>query len=172
MKTLLSTIAFAFAAAATSVIAAPAQAATPAPASKPSVGGYLQVQRHAITQLINRYGQALNASDVNGVVALYTADGALLAQNSPTAVGTDALRASYEGTFGAIGLNIGFQIAEIRVVAPDWAIARTTSSGTIRIVATGDVVPESNQELFVLRKVGGEWKIARYAFSTMLPPAR
>ncbi len=30
--------------------------------------------------------------------------------------------------------------------------------------------PEANQELFIFRKVGDDWKIARYSFSTTNPP--
>ena len=36
--------------------------------------------------------------------------------------------------------------------------------------ATGDKISEGNQELFVLQKVNGDWKIARYAFSSINPP--
>ena len=39
------------------------------------------------------------------------------------------------------------------------------------IHVTGDKVAEANQELFVLQKMAdGDWKIARYAFSTTNPP--
>lgn len=39
------------------------------------------------------------------------------------------------------------------------------------INATGDKGPEVNQELFVFQKQdGGDWKIARYNFSTTNPP--
>ncbi len=31
--------------------------------------------------------------------------------------------------------------------------------------------PETNQELFILQKLGGDWKIARYCFCTTKPRA-
>jgi uncharacterized protein (TIGR02246 family) len=130
---------------------------------------HAQRERAAIEQVIARYGQALDGADIAAVMALYTRDAAVLAPNAPTAVGAEAVQASYAATFQAIGLDIAFQVAEVRLLAPDWATARSTSSGTLRIAATGATVPESNQELFVLHKVGGQWKIARYAFSSMLP---
>ena len=55
-------------------------------------------------------------------------------------------------------------------MAPEWAFARTSSAGTTKIHATGGGGPEANQELFVLKKVDGVWKIARYCFATTLPP--
>ena len=67
-------------------------------------------------------------------------------------------------------LNVEFDIVEIKVVADDWAFARTNSAGTTTINATGDQVAEGNQELFVLKKTDdGNWKIARYCFSTTNP---
>jgi hypothetical protein len=55
----------------------------------------------------------------------------------------------------------------------EWAFARTTSTGTIRINAIGGTIPEANQELFLFRKVSdGTWKIARYCFCTTNSPPR
>ncbi len=123
-----------------------------------------------IHALLKNYEQALNASDVTGVVKLYTEDGVFMAQHHPSAVGIDAVKAAYEGAFKAINLNVEFDIVEIKVVADDWAFARTHSAGTTTINATGDQVAEGNQELFVLKKTDdGNWKIARYCFSTTSP---
>ncbi len=81
------------------------------------------------------------------------------------------VRAAYDGVFQAIKLNIEFTVNEVLQVAPDWAFARTRSEGFVTINATGDKGPEANQELFVLQKQDdGEWKIARYIFSTTNPP--
>ncbi|UPL02648.1 hypothetical protein LCI18_013582 [Fusarium solani-melongenae] len=54
-------------------------------------------------------------------------------------------------------------------MSPEWAFARTTASGTKTMKATQESEPHSNQELFIMKKEEGEWKIARYAFSTMKP---
>jgi hypothetical protein len=40
----------------------------------------------------------------------------------------------------------------------------------VKVHATGESSPESNQELFIFQKLGGAWKIARYCFSTTNPP--
>src|SRR4051812_106291 len=46
-------------------------------------------QRAAVKALLKSYERALNASDVNGVVKLYTDDAVVLAPNAPPAVGID-----------------------------------------------------------------------------------
>ena len=126
--------------------------------------------KEKIHAVIKKYEQVLNASDVTGVVKLYTDDGVFMAQHNPSAVGIDAIKAAYEAVFGAIKLSVEFDIIEIEVVADDWAFARTHSAGTTTINATGDQVPEGNQELFIFRKTDdGKWKIARYCFSTTNP---
>ena len=126
-------------------------------------------EKAEIESVLRGYERVLNASDVGGVVKLYTDDGVFMAQHNPSAVGIQQVEAAYTGAFQAIDLNVEFDIVEIEVIADDWAFARTNSSGTTTINATGDKIPEGNQELFVLQKIDGDWKIARYAFSTTNP---
>ncbi len=123
-----------------------------------------------IAALLKGYEGVLNASDVDGILELYTEDGVFMAPNNPSAVGIAQVEAAYTGAFQAIDLNVEFDIVEIEVISDEWAFARTNSAGTITINATGDEVVEGNQELFILRKVDGDWKIARYGFSTTNPP--
>lgn len=123
-----------------------------------------------VQALLKNYERVLNASDVAGVLALYTADGVFMAQHNQSAVGIDQVEAAYTAVFDAIDLNVTFDIVEVKVIAPTWAFARTNSLGTVTINATGNKTSEGNQELFVLQKVDGDWKIARYGFSTTNPP--
>ncbi len=122
-----------------------------------------------IEAVLKGYERVLNASDVGGVVKLYTEDGVFMAQHNRSAVGIPQVEAAYTAVFQVIDLNVEFDIVEVEVIADDWAFARTNSSGTTTINATGDQIPEGNQELFVLQKIDGDWKIARYAFSTTNP---
>lgn len=119
-----------------------------------------------IEKLLFSYRDALNASDVNSVLPLYSNDGVFMPSSAPSAVGQAQIKASYEFVFKTIQLNIEFYIEEI-VVDGDFAFARTTSKGTTLIHATGQTIPEENRELFVLQKSSGEWKIARYMFNKM-----
>ena len=123
-----------------------------------------------IRGLLKNYERVLNGSDVASVLQLYTKDGVFMAQHNPSAVGIDQVETAYNAVFNAIKLNVKFDIVEIEVIAPTWAFARTNSSGTTTINATGNKASEGNQELFVLQKVDGDWKIARYCFSTTNPP--
>ena len=122
-----------------------------------------------IEAVLKSYERVLNASDVDGILKLYTEDGVFMAQHNPSAVGIKQVEAAYTAAFQAIDLNVQFDIVEIEVIADDWAFARTNSSGTTTINATGDKVAEGNQELFVLQRIDGNWKIARYSFSTTNP---
>jgi uncharacterized protein (TIGR02246 family) len=126
-------------------------------------------QRAAITAVLKSYERALNAGDVEGVARLYTDDAVVLAPNAPSAVGIDAVRAAYTGIFRTIGLDLTFKVAEVNVVAPNWAFLRSTSNGVVTILANGAQIPSSNQELFVLHRSHGGWRLARYSFSSTLP---
>lgn len=122
--------------------------------------------KSAIEKLLFAYRDALNASDVNKVMPLYTDDGVFMPSNGPSAIGQEQVKAAYEFVFKAIQLKIEFFIDEI-VVHGEFAFARTTSKGTTLIHENGQTVPEENRELFVLQKVNGKWKISRYMFNKM-----
>jgi uncharacterized protein (TIGR02246 family) len=126
-------------------------------------------QQRQVEDVIGSYESALNTGDLQAVLGLYADDAVLLAPNAPSAVGIDAVRAAYTGIFQAISLDLTFTIAEVKVVSPDYAFLRSDSNGTITILANGAVIPSSNHELFVLHKVQGRWKLARYSFSSTLP---
>lgn len=123
-----------------------------------------------IQKQLDRYEQALNASNVENVLALYADDGIFMPQHSLPSVGRDSVRNAYERVFEAITLDIKFQIDEIVPLSPQWAFARTRSEGFVTINANGIKSPEANQELFLFQKQeNGSWKIARYIFSTTNP---
>jgi uncharacterized protein (TIGR02246 family) len=128
-------------------------------------------QRAGIQKLLKGYEQSLNDSDVEGVVRLYADDAVLLAPGAPSAVGISAVRAAYTGIFQTIDIDLTFKIAEVNIVSPNWAFLRSTSNGVVTILANGAQIPSSNQELFVLHKTHGRWKVARYSFSSTLPSA-
>jgi uncharacterized protein (TIGR02246 family) len=125
----------------------------------------------AIAAVLAKYQHALNQSSTNEVMELYASDGVFMPQNSASSVGTEAVRKAYDAVFAAITLTVTFDIAEIHQVAADWAFARTNSAGKVKVHATGDSAAEGNQELFVFQKIGDDWKIARYCFSSTNPPA-
>ncbi|MEW6438726.1 MAG: SgcJ/EcaC family oxidoreductase [Pseudomonadota bacterium] len=129
----------------------------------------MSADEKAVADALKAYEKALNESDTEAVMQLYARDGVFMPQNSPSSVGANAVRSAYVAVFNTIKLTVKFEIAEIKQLSPEWVLARTNSAGTVRINATGAVIPEANQELFVFEKVGGSWKIARYCFSTTNP---
>ena len=130
----------------------------------------MNANEKAVAAVLADYEDALNQSDTEAVMELYAPDGVFMPQHFPSSVGADAVRKAYDSVFTAITLSVNFNIAEIHQIAPEWAIARTNSAGTVKVKATGGGGPEANQELFVFQKVDGTWKIARYCFSTTNPP--
>ncbi len=124
-----------------------------------------------IKTVLQIYENALNASDTNKVMSVYSRNSVFMPQNRPTQVGAKAIRNAYTGIFKAINLDIKFKLAEVRTIGSDWAFARSNSTGEITINATGKKKQAASQELFVLHKnADGNWKIARYSFSTTLAP--
>ena len=130
----------------------------------------MNANEQAVAAVLAEYQDALNQSDVDAVMKLYAFDGVFMPQNSPSSVGADAVRKAYDAVFKAIKLTVKFNVAEVVEMAPNWVLARTNSAGTVEVYATGGGGPEANQELFVFQKIDGEWKIARYCFSTTNPP--
>ncbi len=123
-------------------------------------------EQSEIKKVLFSYRDALNESNVDKVLPLYTEHGVFMPSGAPTAIGQEQVKGTYEFVFSMIQLNIEFYIDEIEVLG-DYAFVRTTSKGTTLIHASGETVPEENRELFVLRKENGSWKIDRYMFNKM-----
>ncbi len=127
--------------------------------------------RLAIEAQLSAYEAALNGSDTNAVMALYSEDGVFMPQHSLPNIGATEVRAAYDGVLSEITLEIEFIVDEIELVSQNWAFARTRSEGFVTINATGDRLPEANQEMFLFQRADdADWKIARYIFSTTNPP--
>ncbi|KAK3622112.1 hypothetical protein LTR56_020809 [Elasticomyces elasticus] len=123
-----------------------------------------------IKKTLNSYRDALVASNAEECASLYASDGVTMAQNFFPVVGRDAIKEWYSNCFANIALSVSFDIKEAVVVSEEYGFARTTSAGTQTINKTGQTSKEANQELFVMKKVEDEWKIARYCFCTTNPP--
>jgi hypothetical protein len=67
-------------------------------------------------------------------------------------------------------LTVKFTIQEVQRRAPESAFNRTNSAETLLVHATGQTSTEADQELFVLQKIQGDWKIARFCFATTIRP--
>jgi uncharacterized protein (TIGR02246 family) len=133
-----------------------------------------KVDDKAIREVLKGYEKALNASDTDGVVKLYTADAVLMAPNNSPAVGQETVRKVYDGLFKAVKLDIKFEVDEVKPMSGKWAFARTRSKFTVKLLGTDlPPQPDANQELFLLQRGDdGQWRVARYSYSSTNPPAK
>ena len=106
------------------------------------------------------------AADVPGVVSQYTGNAAVMQPGLGTVVGSRQLTATYDAVFENMRLDFTFRFDDI-LVRGDLAAVRTTGQGTITIRATGETQPVRFRELFVLERIGVDWKIAQYMFQHM-----
>jgi uncharacterized protein (TIGR02246 family) len=128
-------------------------------------------EERAIRAAMELYNDALNNGSTDAALALYAEDGVFMPPYSQSAVGKEAVQKAYDKVFQELKFDVKFTIAELVVMAPDWAFVRTNSAGTTGHASTGRTTAEANQELFIFRKDGdGKWRIARYSFSPTNPP--
>ena len=85
-----------------------------------------KMEKAAIEKLIVAYQDALNASDVNRVIDLYTKNGVLMANAAPTAEGTEQVKGTYQYVFDNFTYTLQFTILEIGNHG-NVAFARSTS---------------------------------------------
>lgn len=123
-----------------------------------------------ISSVLTAYETALNGNDIKTILGLYGSDPVLMPQHAPALEGREAVRVGYEQVFATIRLSVRFDIHEIQE-AGEWAWVRTSSNGRTRVLASDVEVTVGNNELFVLRREGGAWKIHRYLFATTRPHA-
>lgn len=121
-------------------------------------------EQEAVKKVINNYFSALNSSDTNKVVSLYTTDGILFANGAPTATGTEQLKGTYQYVFNNFTYTLQVTIDEV-VVSGNYAYARSTSKGSYVIKANGEKADDNFRELYVFRKVKGEWKMVNYMYN-------
>jgi uncharacterized protein (TIGR02246 family) len=126
-----------------------------------------------IRQTLVAYNAALNGGKTAAVLPLYTEDGVFMPPYSQSAVGLSAVAAAYDKVFDELQFDVKFTVAELVVMAPDWAYVRTNSAGTTFHRSLGRQLSEANQELFVFKKGSdSQWRIARYSFSPTNPPTQ
>ena len=126
-----------------------------------------------IREAMAAYNAALNGGKTAAVLPLYTEDGVFMPPYSQSAVGKSVVTTAYDKVFEELQFDVKFTIAELVVMAPNWAYARTNSTGTTFHRSLGKKLAEANQELFIFKKGDdGKWRIARYSFSPTNPPAR
>ena len=118
----------------------------------------------AVEKLIHTYFDALNASDAGKATSLFTENGVLLPQGAPTATGSAQIKGTFNYVFDNFKYSLEVSIAEVTIQG-NYAIVSSTSKGSFVIKAKNETVSDDYRETFVLQKVNGTWKIARYMYN-------
>ena len=121
-----------------------------------------------IVVLMESYAAALRSNNVEALVAMYTPNGVFIRENMQAVVGRDALGAAYREIFATLKVDLHFTFHEIEV-AGDMAWLRATSSGRIKILATGVESADGFNLMVVFRREGNAWKIRSYLYASNLP---
>ncbi len=115
------------------------------------------------------YQKGMYVYDVDVMMNQFTADAVVLSPNRKPFVGIKTITAAYKSVIDLFQFNVDHEVKEVVSVSDEWAYVQTHGSGELIIRPSGDIVPQEVSEVFFLRKVGKEWKIARYIFNTTLP---
>lgn len=121
-------------------------------------------EKETIKNVVASYFKALNAGDKEKVVAQFAPEGVLLAPGAPTATGTAQIRGSYEYVLNTFSFALEQTVSEV-IIQGNYAILSSTSKGVLTIKASGEKVEDNFRELFVLQKINGSWKIAKYMYN-------
>jgi uncharacterized protein (TIGR02246 family) len=121
-------------------------------------------------KVVEAYFQALNNSQLEIIVGLYHKDSVFLPKNAPAARGLDAITKAYRTLFTRAKLNTQHVYHQVAVYG-DVAIIECQGHGTLTLLDSNTAIASNNKELFVLRKIGKQWKIDRYMFNDSEKPA-
>lgn len=116
-------------------------------------------------QIVAAYFSALNNGNVKKITSLYHSGSVFLPNNAPASRGIEEIEKTYRAILNTIKLDTTHVYHHI-YVSSDMAIVETTSAGNLTELKTGRILSANDNELFVLKKVNGEWKIDRYMFNS------
>jgi ketosteroid isomerase-like protein len=118
-----------------------------------------------ITARSAEWNAALNAKDIDAIVALYTDDARVLPPNRPMTVGTEGVRAEFGGMIDA-----GFSVVLTSIEASvSGAIGTNVGS---YVLTAGDAVVDNGKYIETwARGDDGVWRIANDIYNSDNPPA-
>ena len=115
-------------------------------------------------QVVVDYFSALNKSDVKKIISLYHKESVFLPNNAPASRGIEEIEKTYQAVLDTIKLNTTHAYHHVSV-SGDVAVVESKANGNLRVLKTNKILPANDNELFVLKKVNGTWKIDRYMFN-------
>lgn len=135
--------------------------------SKPMKSNLLEASndQKAAELVVRKYMEFLHSADTESIIKLYDEDAVFLPADAPTVVGKTKIRESYIANFKIINIPDGESIVEEATIHGDLAIVRLATKSTVVILSTKEKISTNAREFFVLKKVGGTFKISRYMFN-------
>ncbi|TDG06558.1 nuclear transport factor 2 family protein [Paraburkholderia guartelaensis] len=121
--------------------------------------------QHEVYDVVNRYQAALNGKDTQAIVGLFADDSVAEWNNKRTYSTREQRISGYNDLFRLANFSTHFAYDAINVYG-DTAVVRTHHHVGAAVVENGKKVTDYNREVFVLRKIDGEWKIVLYTFNT------
>lgn len=116
-------------------------------------------------QVVVNYFSALNEGNVEKIVSLYHANSVFLPNNAPASRGLEDIKKTYKSVLNTINLNTMHVYHHVSVSGAT-AVVESKANGSLTILETGEKLPANDNELFILKKIKGEWKIDRYMFNS------
>lgn len=124
-------------------------------------------EQNAAEIVVRRYMDLLHSGDIEHIMDLYDENAVFLPEGGTTMVGKDKIRESYVALFKLISIPDGESTLEEATIHGDIAVVRLATKATTQILADQQKIPLNSRELFILNKVGGDYKISRYMFNTL-----
>jgi uncharacterized protein (TIGR02246 family) len=115
--------------------------------------------------VVKKYMEFLRSADAESIINLYDEDAVFLPADAPTVVGKAKIRESYITNFQIMNIPESESTVEEATIHGDLAIVRLATKSTVVILSTKEKIPTNARELFVLKRVGGAFKISRYMFN-------
>jgi uncharacterized protein (TIGR02246 family) len=117
-----------------------------------------------IKQLVQTYQRGLNDADLDLVRCVYADDAVVIGQPFPTATGLQEIIALYADFLSKLDFNVQFEVLEMEL-SDDLGFIRTRSHGTIVPKGQKPTGSEGNREIFIVKRIQGDWKFYRYIFN-------
>jgi uncharacterized protein (TIGR02246 family) len=117
-----------------------------------------------IKNLLDTYQRALNEANLDLVRSVYTNDAIVIGQPFPTATGIQEVITLYTDFLSKLSFKVEFELMEMEL-QNDLGFIRTRSHGTIVPKGQKPTGSEGNREIFILKKIQGNWKFHRYIFN-------
>lgn len=124
-------------------------------------------QQQSVYNIIIRYQNALNAGDTNTILSLFDDESFSQWNNLLTADTSEKRKEQYDDLFSKEKFKTDFAFDTIWING-DTAVVRTHHhvGSVITNFKEQKTVIDLNREVFVLKKVNGDWKIFLYTFNT------